>query len=212
MIAVDCGGQARLNKKLIAKAAGVGDTNSPEDPLKVINYIYSNEGLLLLVQVTEGRYRYRLHIGEKAPTRGKDVKVQSILNYDNNYDNRINPRRPAGNKFDVECPPYGFDSLIAMNPAVSWLDPITRQSVSTSQIAFHELAESHARLELGLEYLSSHVEPGAHDLAIGREAKLEAQRPLSGIMFFDAIKSVSKGKAKKQSSQPAIEAFTGSKE
>jgi hypothetical protein len=49
--------------------------------------------------------------------------------------------------------------------------------VPAGNIAFHELAEAQAKVDLGLDYLSQGPRPGAHDVAIEREWRLKAQRP-----------------------------------
>ncbi len=143
-------GRVRLDSKLLAKAAGLGDSRV-EDPLRVANYISSNEGLLLLVQVAQGRYRYLLHIGRQAPAFGKSVEAAGSINLDNNVDSRINPYRKNGKKLDGERPPEGFDSLIGLNPVARWFNLSTNCWVQGGEIVFHELAEAYAKLELGLD-------------------------------------------------------------
>jgi hypothetical protein len=138
--------------------------------------------LLLLVQLSQGKYRYRLHIARQAPTRGGEVEVTGGLNLDNNFDSRINPHRRSGNKMDNERPPDDFDSLVAINPSAIWFNQLTSQVVPSGHITFHEMAEAHAKLDLGLDYLSSSTGPGAHDVALLREERLKSQRPLSGVV------------------------------
>jgi hypothetical protein len=161
----------------------VDDVPLIEAPLAVTNYIYSNEGLLLLVQLTQARHRYRLHIARQAPTRGAEVEVTGGLNLDNNFDSRINPHRRSGTKLDNERPPDGFDSLVAINPVACWFNQLTNQVVPAGHIIFHEMAEAHAKLELGLDYLGDAGRPGAHDVALQREQRLKSQRPMSGVVI-----------------------------
>lgn len=51
-----------------------------------------------------------------------------------------------------------------------------------NEIIFHELAEAHAKLDLGLDYLESGSELGAHAVALERERRLKSQRPEAGII------------------------------
>jgi hypothetical protein len=124
-----------------------------------------------------------LHIGRRAPTEAGDVIVQSCLNLDNRFDSRINPRRRNGVKLMNEQPPRGFDSVVAINPSTQWLNLMTNRMVPPGNITFHELAEAHARVEFGFDYLGQGSCPGAHDTALEREAKLFSQRPLSDTVI-----------------------------
>jgi len=92
----------KLDKRLLAKAAGLREARV-EDPLRAVDYISSNEGLLLLVEVTQGRYRYLLHMGRQAPTSGRSAEALGSINLDNNIDSRINPYRKNGRKLDPSC-------------------------------------------------------------------------------------------------------------
>ncbi|HWO02300.1 MAG TPA: hypothetical protein VNS63_23845 [Blastocatellia bacterium] len=173
----------KLDTRLLARAARVEDVPLIERPLAATDYICSNEGLLLLVQLTQSRHRYRLHIARQAPTRGAAIAVAGGINLDNNFDSRINPHRRLGKKMDNERPPDGFDSLVAINPVARWFNQQTNQLVPAGLITFHEMAEAHAKLELGLEYLSDGSRIGAHDVALEREKRLKAQRPLAGVVL-----------------------------
>jgi hypothetical protein len=181
-ISVDPDGRVRLDKALLAKAAGLREAQVG-DPLRAVDYISSNEGLLLLVQATEGRYRYLLHIGRQTPTFGKSVETAGSLNLDNNVDSRINPYRKNGQKLDLERPPKGFDSLIGMNPVARWFNLSANCWVQAGEIVFHELAEAYAKLELGLDYLDHGSRPGAHANALARELRLKSQRPGADIII-----------------------------
>jgi hypothetical protein len=193
LISIDENGQARLSEKLLAQRAGVGEANSREAnsreansleaPLFVADYINSNEGLLLLVQLTQGAHRYCLHIGRQAPTAGEMVEVTGSINLDNNYDSRINPYRRSGKKMNNERPPEQFDSLIAINPVARWFNLRTNSLVPVAHITFHELTEAHAKLEMRLDYLEQGAQAGAHNIAIAREERLKLQRPLSGVIL-----------------------------
>jgi hypothetical protein len=137
----------------------------------------------LIVQVSQGAHRYRLHIGRQAPTLGAQAEVGGSINLDNNYDSRINPYRRKGKKLDSERPPAGFDSLVAINPIALWFNLETSSLVPSGHITFHELAEAQAKLDFSLDYLAQGVRPGAHNLAIGRERILKAQRPFSDVII-----------------------------
>lgn len=183
LISLDKDGRAQLDGKLLAKAANISQINSLQAPLAVARYITRNEGLLLLVQITQGGYRYRLHIGRLAPTLGETVEVSGGINLDNNYDSRINPYRRNGKKLTSERPPEGFDSLVAINPIALWFNLETNSLVPVGHITFHELAEAQAKLELNLDYLAQGTRPGAHNLAIERERILKSQRPFSDVII-----------------------------
>jgi hypothetical protein len=170
-------GRLQLNTALLAEAAGISEVSPGSAPLVMLDYILSNEGLLLLVQLTEGAHRYRLHIGRKAPTFGGQVTVAGGLNLDNNFDSRINPYRRFGVKLDQERPPGGFDSMVAINPVARWYNLRATRFVPDGHIIFHELAEAYAKLELGLDYLGQGGRVGAHNVALERERRLKSQRP-----------------------------------
>lgn len=182
LITVEADGRVKLDPHLLSKAAGVERVALLEGPLVAIDYICSNEGLLLLVQLTQASHRYRLHFARQAPTRGAAVEVTGGINLDNNFDSRINPNRRLGKKMDNERPPDGFDSLIAINPVARWFNQQTNQLVPGAHIAFHEMAEAHAKLEMGLDYLGDGIRRGAHEVALEREKRLKSQRPLAGVV------------------------------
>lgn len=182
LITLDEVGRVQLDRRMLAKAAGLGAA-SAEDPLQVADYIVSNEGLLLLVQLVQGSHRYLLHIGNQVPTRGRNVEISGGINLDNNFDSRINPYRKHGKKLDEERPPEGFAALIALNPVAQWFNLSTREWVQVGEITLHELAEAHAKVALGLDYLEQGSSPGAHALALQRERRLKSQRPDEDIVL-----------------------------
>jgi hypothetical protein len=139
--------------------------------------------LLLLVQLTQGAYRYRLHLGRQAPTAGGDVVVNGSVNLDNNFDSRINSYRRLSKKMEVERPPHGFDCLVAINPEARWFNLPSNRLVQVGNITFHELVEAHAKVGLGYEYLPTTAFPGAHNIAIEREMRLKEQRPLANLVL-----------------------------
>jgi SPOR domain len=181
LINLDADGGVRFDMILLAQLAGRGATRV-QDPLQVVKYVSSNEGLLLLVQVAQGRSRYLLHVGREVPTFGKNSETPGSINLDNNVDSRINRYRKNGKKLDRERPPEGFDSLIGLNPAARWFNLNANCWVQGGEIVFHEIAEAYGKLELGLDYLDQGSRPGAHGLALVREQRLKSQRPSAGIV------------------------------
>jgi hypothetical protein len=181
MIRVEPDGRVRIDEEMLASAAGI-ECSQVEDPLRAAGFITSNEGLLLLVQLTHARHRYRLHIGSQAPTYGKPLEVTSSVNLDNNYDSRINPFRRQGKKMDNERPPEGFDSLVALNPVARWYNLTNKEWVPAGEVTFHELAEAYAKVEMGLDYLPHGTLAGAHAVALERERLMKSQRPGEDIV------------------------------
>ena len=176
-------GAVRINRRLLAEAAGANEVAAEEAPVRIAEYITANEGLLLLVQLTQGTHRYLLHIAPRAPTLNGIVDVVGGINLDNNYDSRINPYRRNGRKLETERPPKGFDALVAINPAAHWFNLRVNEFVTPGQITFHELAEAHAKVVLNLDYLEQDSHPGAHEMALDREQRLQAQRPSANLVL-----------------------------
>jgi hypothetical protein len=192
LISLDEYGHAQLDTRRLAEAAAVNRAAPLAAPLAIVDYIVANEGLWLLVQLTEGRYRYCLHIGHWAATAGGLIEVNGSINLDNNYDSRINPYRRTRQKLDSERPPAEFDSLVAMNPQAQWFNLRTHSLVPVAHIAFHELAEAQAKLAFNLDYLVRGEQPGAHDIALEREMRLKAQRPLAAVVITLGLNRVLK--------------------
>jgi hypothetical protein len=182
LIQVDADGRVLLDRKLLATVSGLV-TPRADDPLKVASYISSNEGLMLVVQLAESRYRYCLHLGPYAPTYGRSVEIVGSVNLDNNFDSRINPYRKHGTKLDTERPPKGFDSLVALNPVARWFNLSANCWVPVSEVTFHELAEAYAKVEFDLDYLEQAGRQGAHAQALEREQLLKSQRPGAAIVL-----------------------------
>lgn len=183
LITLSDNGAVRVNRRLLAEEAGADDAPPDEAPLRIAEYITANEGLLLLVQMTQGTHRYLLHIAGRAPVLSGDIDVVGGVNLDNNYDSRINPYRRNGRKLDVERPPKGFDALIAINPSARWFNLRANEFVPAGQITFHELAEAHAKVELNLDYLEDANRMGAHGVALVREQRLQSQRPAANLVL-----------------------------
>ncbi|MFL6214684.1 MAG: SPOR domain-containing protein [Blastocatellia bacterium] len=183
LITLNDNGAVRINRRLLLDVAGANAAPAEEAPLRVAEYITANEGLLLIVQLTQSPHRYLLHIASRAPVLGGFVDVVGGINLDNNYDSRINPYRRNGRKLDIERPPKGFDALVAINPAARWLNLRANEFVSAGQITFHELAEAHAKVEMSLDYLDQGRHPGAHGVALEREERLQSQRPSANLVL-----------------------------
>jgi len=177
LLTIDKSGQVRIDESLLGKKAESSRTQGQSPALALSLYILSNEGLLLLEQLTQGHRKYHLHIGDRVLTAGGEVEVKSVLNLDNNFDGRINSYRPKGVKMPSERPSQGFDALISINPDVVWYNLGYQRVISPGIVTFHELAEAHAKLEYGLEYLPNGLLPGAHSVAVEREFRLQSQRP-----------------------------------
>lgn len=182
LLSLNAEGRLIIDKSLLVRLAGAEKLNNVVAPPVLANYIDLNEGLLLLVQMSQGQARYCLHLGSEAPTLASKIRVSGSINLDNNYDSRINPYRPKLAKLEQERPPADFDALIALNPAARWFNLRTDRFVPVAQITFHELAEAYAKVALGLEYLPSSGREGAHNHALEREEKLRGQRPLDNVV------------------------------
>jgi hypothetical protein len=183
LLVIEEDGRVRVDLSRLVRV-GRGAKGGPAySPFSIANSIYSNEGLLLLIELTHSSHKYLLHLGRTAPTAGLAVKVAGSLNMDDNFDSRINPYRKSGTKLATERPPEGFASVVALNPAARWFNLETSRLVPVGHITFHELAEAYAKVELGLDYLVQASLPGAHDLAIEREKLLKLQRPRSEVVL-----------------------------
>ena len=180
LLYLDSGNRVGLRVELLASEAGAENLDRVQAGLVIANYIVSHEGLLLLTELTQGTEKYLLHIGGSAPTMGGQVRVSSTINLDNNFDTRINPRRPQSKKAPQELPPEGFDALVALNPATKWVNLGDNRIVPLESVTLHELAEARAKVALGLEYLPKDGRAGAHDLALACESLFASQRPFSG--------------------------------
>jgi hypothetical protein len=177
LLKLDSGGKVSFNLEVLAKAAGITSENLACQRERITSFVRSDEGVRLLAEVMNGPYRYLLHVGPTAPTLGGKVRYATPYNLDNLFDSRINPRRPNRRKLDRERPPAGFDSMISIDPDINWYNLHTGRLMPLPQLTFHELAEAHARLVLGLDYLPQGEKPGAHDVAIDREFRLKEKRP-----------------------------------
>jgi hypothetical protein len=177
LLTIDKSGQVRIDEDLLARNAEARRKSAKSPALGLSLYILSNEGLLLLEQLTQGDRAYQLYIGDRVMTLGGEIEVKSVVNLDNNFDGRINVYRPSGLKMLSERPPKGVDALIGINPDVLWYNLGYQKVISPGIVTFHELAEAYAKLEYGLQYLPNGLLPGAHGVAVQREYRLQSQRP-----------------------------------
>ena len=83
--------QVTLNGAELAGLVRLNEDPRHDAAMLLSNYISTDEGLLLLLQVTESSHRYVLHLGGQAPTPAGEVIIKDIRNFDNNFDSRINP-------------------------------------------------------------------------------------------------------------------------
>ncbi|HWP44363.1 MAG TPA: SPOR domain-containing protein [Blastocatellia bacterium] len=194
LLEVEADGRLRLNAALLKDLVKAEAVDADAETLLLADYISSNEGLLLIVQMAEGPHRYLLHTGSKAPTFGQEICINGSINLDNNFDSRINPYRRGNLKLSQERPPAGFDAMVAINPEARWFNLRSKRVVPVGHITFHELAEAHAKVALGLDYLSHGVRPGAHNVALDREVALKSQRPESDIVLTAGSNRVLKSK------------------
>lgn len=183
LLKLDRSGKVSFDAKVLAGAAGIKPGDTGDQRRRIASFVRASEGLRLIAELTNGAYRYLLHIGSTAPTRAGNIRSYGVINLDERYDSRVNPLRRDGKKIARECPPQGFDSLIAIDPDVCWFNLDNRRLVSLGQMIFHELAEAHARVALGLDYLPEGEKPGAHDVAIDREIRLKEERPWQFIVM-----------------------------
>jgi hypothetical protein len=175
-------GKVSLRSAVLMHVSGA-DRAGAVASLVLTDYIKSNEGLYLLAQLVAAENRYCLYLGARVPTAGNDIEIDGAINLDNNFDSRINTYRRDGMKLPNECPPEGFDSLVAINPAAHWFNLRVKHMVSDGVIVFHELAEALAKVDSGLEYLPDGLRAGAHDIAVQREQRLQSERPGSGTVI-----------------------------
>jgi hypothetical protein len=176
LLKIGRGGKVAFTPRTLAKAAGASENRSNRGESSPSTG-QMDEGRRLLEDLTGGTYRFLLYIGEKMPTRAGRIKILGTSVLDSRFDSRVNTLRRNGQKLDQERPPKGFDSLVAINPNAYWFNLYNQQFMPKGQLTFHELAEAHARVALGYDYLPQGDTPGAHDTAIEREYRLKQGRP-----------------------------------
>jgi RHS repeat-associated protein len=139
--------------------------------------IAGNEGALLLRQMDVSTDVYTYEEGTTAPTRGGTQQVSGVLNLDDNPTDLILPNGNAHQKGPGRFPVTGVNGAVTVDPAVQYRDAATGNLlVPTRAIAFHELAESYARVQNNM-LRGPDNGPGAHMVSRLREVILMMQRP-----------------------------------
>jgi RHS repeat-associated protein len=132
-----------------------------------------NEGALLIHELATSQNRYTYEEGTTMQTRGGTLQVLGIENLDNQEKNAFGIVKAS----DKAYPVIGVDGAVAINPAAQWTDAATQtRAVSRHAIAFHELAESYAKVE-GNRTRGPNQGPGPHYEAVQRERVLLLQYP-----------------------------------
>jgi hypothetical protein len=127
------------------------------------NAMSNNEGATLLYQLATSNYVYSYSEGATGGV--------------SNLDNRPDWRFPNG-KSSRFLPPPGVDCAVVIDPSMKYVDAATGTlNVSNAAIAFHELAEAYAKVDLGMPYMQRGGGAGAHENARQREKTLIRQRP-----------------------------------
>jgi hypothetical protein len=123
-----------------------------------------NEGAQLLADLAGSQSVYSYSEGGSVQTEGGPRPANGVENLDKMQDSRFGTQKPNQN------PSAGIDGLVVIPSSLSFTDPTRTLQVSRGALAFHELAESFAKVDGGLQYSE------AHDVAIEREQKLLLQR------------------------------------
>jgi hypothetical protein len=136
-----------------------------------------NEGALLLQQMALSTNVYTYEEGNTAQSRGGAQNVSGVLNLDDNPTDVILPNGNALAKGPGRFPVAGVNGAVTVDPSVQYLDAATgTHTVPTRAIAFHELAESYAKVESNM-LRGPNNGPGAHFVSRLREVILMMQRP-----------------------------------
>ncbi len=137
----------------------------------------NNEGARLLHSMAISNNVYTYEEGNTSPTAGGTQQVNGVLNLDDNPADIILPGGNAMPKASGRFPVAGVNGAITVDPAIQYFDAATgTKAVPTRAIAFHELAESYAKVEQNIVRGPDNG-PGAHYTARLREAILMLQRP-----------------------------------
>jgi hypothetical protein len=138
-----------------------------------------NEGAVLLNQLATSN---AVHTYTEGPVKG------GVQNLDNRPDWRYGKGKGPG-----DLPPEGVDDAVTIDPSVRYVDAATgTKPVSRPALAFHELAEAHAKVDKGMPYVPRGGGAGAHEDARQREKTLLGQRP--GFTTFPAGETLKKDK------------------
>jgi RHS repeat-associated protein len=129
-----------------------------------------NEGAALINDVVTSQNHYDFGVGATVETAGGSIRIDHLVNLDNNYDQRYDIRKPPG-KVDTEKPKTGVDDQVGLNPKADVKSDTKLKPATQDSVAFHELAEAYSKVDNSKQY------PDAHQEAIQREQKLRDQRP-----------------------------------
>ena len=134
--------------------------------------LLNNEAALLLHEMSTSPHMYTYEESPTVATRAGTLPVDGLVNLDNQPTNTA-----GGQKTARSFPPVGVDSAISINPSAQWVDNATgKLNVTRRAVAFHELAESYAKVEQNIKRGPDNG-PGAHIEAVRREQILIFQRP-----------------------------------
>jgi RHS repeat-associated protein len=136
-----------------------------------------NEGALLLQQMALSSSVYTYEEGTTSQSAGGPQNVSGVLNLDDNPTDIVLPNGNAMPKGPGRFPVAGVNGAVTVDPSVQYKDAATgSKQVPTHAIAFHELAESYAKVEQNIMRGPDNG-PGAHQIAKLREVILMMQRP-----------------------------------
>jgi hypothetical protein len=137
----------------------------------------ANEGALLLRQMDVSSDVYTYREAQTAMTAGGMQQVDGVLNLDDNPFRGIVINGVPRPKTAGFFPSNGVNGGVTVDPTKQYYDQSTRSlAVPKADIAFHELAESHAKVQNNIPR-GPHHGPGAHHIARLREVILMLQRP-----------------------------------
>jgi len=127
------------------------------DVSKLTQEDLKDPGVRLLYQLATSSNVFVYSEGPAISTLAGERPVDGAENLTCTFDNRYRSGQPPS-----YLPPSGVHAIITINPCISWVDSATEsRSVSLEAIAFHELAEAYARIELNMQY-GNPDSPGAH--------------------------------------------------
>jgi RHS repeat-associated protein len=125
-----------------------------------------NEGAAVLDDVVASTRHYDLYVGNQIPTLAGPRPLEFLENLDVNPDARY--RKGKTDKF---LPPSGIDDQIGINPTAKRETRTDLLPATMDSLIFHELAESYAKIDGGMQYKD------AHQKAIQREKRYRDQNP-----------------------------------
>jgi RHS repeat-associated protein len=125
-----------------------------------------NEGAKLLNDLKSSKKVYEYRISDTVMTAGGERAVGDMANLSNN-DERLTAT--------TDKPPSGVDGVVVIDPARAQMTSVAKESNEKLPVpwttAFHELAESYAKVDGSKQYTEAHAD------ANSREDVLRNQRP-----------------------------------